>query len=175
MTKELTRAQKYKARSETRETEIVEVTVPSGDIFLFKKPSRFGMLFGMGNMPMSAASLAVESWKKEGILGAEGNEAAEEQDTLKIFEVAIRIRDHVLRLSHSPKLVMGIADETKDELSTDDVSNDDLEYLLAWVKSGGDESGALLATFSRRSQSGPVAKPNRSSRRAKAKSTRRNK
>jgi len=31
--------------------ELVEVTVPSGNIFLFRKPSLFSMMFQLGKLP----------------------------------------------------------------------------------------------------------------------------
>lgn len=169
--KQMSAAERYRATLSTQEAEIVDVRLPSGFVIQMQKPSRFGMLFGMGNMPLAAASRAVEAWQNDGIAAKpdarKGNDV-DAEDTLKLFETAIRVRDNVIRLSHSPKLVMGVADETKDEISTDDVSNDDLEYLFNWVSSGGDAS-AMLGNFPAGSQPGAVAQPNRQARRAKAK------
>jgi hypothetical protein len=159
----LTRAQEYLAHRQ--EADLVEITLPSSKVFVFEKPSKFGMLFGMGQLPQFAASGAVQKWTEEGIVkGIQDGDA----DTLKLAQVAFTTRDRVLALSHSPKLVVGVADPAKDELSTDDVSDDDLTYLFKWVQAGGDES-MMLDTFPNGQQQRPVARPNRKARRAKAK------
>ncbi len=161
----MTSAAKYRQQIKDAQAEIVDVIAPSGFCFQFEKPSKFGMLFGMGNMPTSAASKAVESWQKDGVLevAADGK-----QDTMQLFEMALRIKDRVLRLSYSPKIVIGKADESKDELSADDIAPVDLEYLFNWVSAGG-EASAMLGNFPRGSQPSVVAKPNRKARRAASK------
>ncbi len=164
MTQELTAAERYRRQLEdTQIAEIVDVTVPSGFVFKFKKPSKLGMLFGIGNLPQIASSMAVDKWTKEGIVKSleKGD-----QDTIKIAQTMFGIRDRVIALSVEPKLVIGPANAG--ELSTDDVADDDLAYLLNWVMAGGDVS-VMLNTFPTRQQSNAVAGTNRKGRRAAVK------
>lgn len=165
----MTRAEQIKAAHAKRQDEIVEVFPPSGETYLFRKPSKFRLLFHMGSLPQSAASDAVGKWTEAGIM-----KAAEEGDpeVLKLAQTMFDLRDFILDLSHSPKLVVGVADASKDELSTDDVPDDDLAYFLAWAQAGGDAS-KLLARFSGGPGSGAVAGNNRKERRTAAKRTRR--
>jgi len=119
----------------------------------------------MGQLPQFAASEAVGKSTEEGIVqGIEEGDA----DTPKLAQVAFTTRDRVLALSYSPKWVVGSANPAKDEISTDDIPDDDLTYAFRWVQAGGDES-LMLSTFSERPQSGVVAEPNRKARRTKAK------
>lgn len=165
MKKQLTAAEQYLAQRKDAPRNLVDVTVPSGAVFVFEKPSKFGLLFGMGQLPQFASSEAVGKWTEDGIAkGVESGDA----DTLKMVDVAFATRDRVLQLSYSPKLVVGKANPAKNELSTDDVSDEDLTYLFKWVQAGGDAS-LMLRTFPDGSQSGSMAGANRTARRAAAK------
>lgn len=144
----------YQYKRPEKDVELVEVTVPSGNVFLFEKPSRFGMLFQSGQLPTSAANLAVESWQKDGIV-----EAGVAEDQAKLVATVFNLRDKVLRLSHTPKLVVGEA-YASNELSTDDVTDDDLEYLFKWVSAGGDVS-VMLTMFPDGSQPSALASASR--------------
>lgn len=166
MKQELTAADRYRQRSQSNEAEIVDVTVPSGFIFKFQRPSKFSMLFDMGNLPVTAVSSALQSWKADGI--GEVDEVEGKQNELKLAEMMFKARDRVLSLSVDPKIVMGVADESKGEISTDHIADTDMAFLFNWVLSGGD-AGAMLGTFPAGSQSGSMAQPNRKTRRAKAK------
>lgn len=165
---EMTAADKYRVHIESTKTkEIVDVHLPSGFVFQFEKPSQFSTIFGSGNLPQIAASGAIKDWTEAGIMKGlqEGD-----PDIIKASETMLRLRDRVLQLSYSPKLVVGDADPAKDELSTDNVANDDLAYLLNWVAGGGDAS-MMLNTFPQGSRTGAIPQPNRKERRAKAKQT----
>lgn len=154
--------------------EIVDVTAPSGFVYQFRKPDRAGMLFGVGELPMNATSRAIELWQKKGSLPTTENGDIPDDDVMKLFNVAIRARDRVLQLSYSPKLVMGEADESKDELSTDTIEErfpQDLAFLYEWVQSGGTKS-LTLDTFPSGRGPSSVAGTNRKGRRAAAKRTR---
>ena len=142
--------------------ELVEVTVPSGNVFLFERPSRFGMLFQAGKLPLTATGQAVQSWQEDGLV--DPVKAKADQDLLT---TVLAMRDKVLALSHTPKLVAGpsMADN---ELSTDDVTDEDLEYLFQWVSAGGDVS-VMLTMFPKRSQPGSLAVASRSKIRKAAK------
>lgn len=165
MTKELTDAEKYLASRKSAPLDLVDVVPPSGNVFIFEKPSKFGILFGLGQLPQFAASGAVGKWTEEGILkGIQSGDS----DTLKLAESVMSTIDRVLRLSYSPKLVSGVADPAKNELSTDDVADEDLTYLFKWVQAGGNVS-LMLDTFPGGQQQRPVAGNNRKARRAKGK------
>lgn len=166
MTTQLTAAERYRQSLIVDDSEIVDVTVPSGFTFQFHKPSKFAVLFGIGNLPQAAASMAAEKWQQDGLI-AEGT-AASAIDVEKQLKIALDMRDRVLKLSHSPKIVMGTANESAGEISADDIDSEDLEYLFKWVAAGGDTS-LMLATFPGGSSTGSVARPNRKARRAAAK------
>lgn len=168
----LTAAEKYRQSLRVDDSEIVDVTVPSGNTFQFRKPSKFAVLFGIGNLPQSAASQAAEQWQKDGLITTAA--AAETVDVEKQFKIALDMRDRVLKLSHSPKIVMGTANEAAGEISADDIDNTDLEYLFKWVAAGGDTS-LMLNTFPEGSSAGSMASPNRKTRRSAAKHVSRHK
>jgi hypothetical protein len=166
MTKKIeTAAERYRAVAKQEEAEIVDVIPPSGFVFKFRKPSAFTMLFGLGELPQFAASEAARRWTTEGVLKPGDGD---DPEVLKVAKMLFEMRDMVLELSHSPKLVLGKANEANDELSTDDVADTDLAYLLAWFQAGGDTS-KLLVTFPRESPEHADAGPNRKERRAAAK------
>ncbi len=137
MKKELTAAERYRQRANPV-FEIVEVTVPSGEIFTFKKPSTFTMLFEYGHVPQSAANNAVQSWIDAGILKV-GDVT---EDTEKLIAEAMNIFDRVLELSVDPKLVIGDAIEPN-ELSVREIDEADLKYLVSFVAAGGVEAASL--------------------------------
>lgn len=166
---EMTAAEKFRRHMESRKGEVEIVTLtgaPSGFPYQFEKPSKFALLFGMGQLPQFAASEAVGKWTEEGIIkGLEGGDT----DTLKLAQVAFTTRDRVLALSHSPKWVVGPANPANDEISTDDIPDDDLTYAFRWVQSGGDES-LMLSTFPGGQQLDTLAVASRRKVRSKAKS-----
>lgn len=167
MSKEITQAEQFARFMESRKGEaaIVDVLAPSGFVYKFEKPSKFGLLFGMGQLPQVAASGAVEKWTEAGIIkGIESGDA----DTLKMAEVAFTTRDRVLALSYSPKWVVGHADPSKDEISTDNIPDEDIAYCFQWVQAGGDAS-LMLKTFPSGSQSSAIPSSNRKARRAASK------
>lgn len=158
----LTAAQAYLQKRETR---IVDVTLPSGNVFKFQKPSRFTVLFQFGQLPTAAVDAAAHRWVEEGVVEGQPELPADDRN---LFESMVRLRDRILELSHEPKLVMGQGDPTRNELSVDLVSDDDLNYLFEWVAAGGEE-GIVLRTFPAGSQPNAVAGNSRSKRRNKAK------
>lgn len=163
MTNTMTAAERY--RQTVNETlEIVDVTTPSGFVFQFQKPSKFAILFRYGRMPQTAANGAVSAWIEQGVI----KESDFTPDEAAAIDESLRLRDRVLELSHSPKLVVGAADFTKDEMSTDDLSDDDALYLMQWVAAGGDES-VLLSMFPGGQRPDPLAKFSRKKRRAASK------
>ncbi len=165
---EMTAAEKFRQHMAARKGEVEIVTLtgaPSGFPYQFTKPSKFALLFGMGQLPQFAASEAVGKWTEEGIVqGITEGDA----DTLKLAQVAFTTRDRVLALSYSPKWVVGPANVAHDEISTDDIPDDDLTYAFRWVQAGGDES-LMLSTFPQGSQQRPLASASRSKVRTKAK------
>lgn len=156
-------AAKYRAQNKDREAVIVDVTVPSGFVFKFRKPGVFGTMFGVGTLPQAASSGAVDAWIKQGLI--KPNELAADQQ--KQIDLAMRTIGRVIELSYEPKLVSGLA-QNDNELSTDDVAEPDLAFLFQWIASGGTASSPL-ATFPARSGTNAVARTGRPKRRAKAK------
>lgn len=154
MTNELSASDRYRAQQASREAEIVDVTLPSGFVIKMVKPSKFVLLFRYGRMPQTAANGAVKSWIDQGIL--KPGEISE--DAQKEIEYGMQIRDRVLELSHSPKLVVGDA-INDNELSTDFLTDEDATYLFAWVQAGG-ELSASLGKFPRGRKSNVMASAN---------------
>jgi hypothetical protein len=77
-----------------------------------------------------------------------------------LIDTLMKLRDLVIDLSVEPKLVLGEA-QSADELSVDEVDDEDLTYLINWVASGG-ASGENLATFRNRPKPTAVAESYRS-------------
>jgi uncharacterized glyoxalase superfamily protein PhnB len=140
-------------KSQEKAQELVDVKVPSGFVFKFEKPSKFSMLFAAGQLPLSATNKAVAKWQEEGVLEEGGGAVTEDQ--AQLVKAAFMIRDKVLKLSHTPKLVVGEA-QNETELSTDDIADEDLDYLFKWVAAGG-EASAMLGTFPGRSKPNALA------------------
>lgn len=143
----MTAAERYKKIAESRPIEIVDVKAPSGFIFKFKKPSKFALLFGAGELPEQAASEAVEDWEKQGLIQFD---ALDDDSKLKVGKKVFNIRDKVLFLSEDPKIVVGEA-KGENEISTDDIDDADLEYLFKWVAAGGEVSAMTIMFPERRS------------------------
>ena len=154
----MTAAERYREQRQIQ-PEIVDVTAPSGFVFQFQKPSKFSLLFRYNHMPTVAANGAVQKWIEQGVI-KEGDFAP---DQAAAIDESLRLRDRVLELSYSPKLVVGTADFAKDEMSTDDLSDDDATYLFQWVAAGGDES-VMLSTFPERQRPDTLAKFSRKKR-----------
>ena len=151
------------------QTETVDVTVPSGNVFKMERPSKYQVLFNLKALPASIANKAIETWQDQGI----GNqteaivEGASEDDRLKVIEMSFKIRDAVLRLSVAPKIVL--TSEAKDgEVSVDDISDADLDYLFRWVASGGSIAAAEVAEFRRGRPEDALASNAVKTKRAKA-------
>ncbi len=157
----------YKQHIQNKESTIVEVTVPSGFVFQFRKPGVFGTLFGIGGLPQTAASEAVDKWVEQGILEVGEGEGALSPAAVKNLNMGMAVVDRVIQLSHKPKLVSGTA-QNEDELSVSDVDEADLAYLFKWVAQGGDLS-AMLATFPVRPDTDALASASRPKQRHKAK------
>jgi hypothetical protein len=171
--KKLTAAEEYLRDITDAKTgaEIVDVTVPSGKVFQFRKPSKFAAIFGMARLPVFAAGGAIKNWTEQGVMkGIQQNDP----DMQKMIEATMKMVDRVLEHSVSPKLVIGQADPKKNEICYDQINDDDLSYLFKWVQAGGDES-MMLETFPGGRGPGPMAGGNRTQRRHAAKSASRNK
>ena len=163
----VTAAEAYKRHVGEKEAEVVDVTVPSGFIFKFEKPSRYAMLFHAGRLPQMAATQAVESWKAKGLIDEDQEVSDTDAQNVQLAQTAFELRDKVLELSREPKLVVGEAVH-ENELSTDDVDDEDLDYLFRWVSAGGNES-LMLSRFSGRPQPSSLASAHRRKVRTKAK------
>lgn len=123
----------------TKDAVIVDVKAPSGFVYKFEKPNKFSLIFSSGSLPQVAASTAVEKWTEAGVIKAI---QAGDTEVLAAADSVFALRDRVLRLSYSPKLVIGTA-KNPGELSTDLVPDEDLDFLLRWVSAGGEVAGML--------------------------------
>lgn len=141
-TKNLTAAERYRQQKANLPPVVVDVIVPSGFTFKFLKPSKFALLFGAGELPQAVASMAAEQWTKDGVLNLESMPA---ENQIQVANKAYEIRDRVFELSVEPKIVAG-EPQNDNELSTNEIGDRDLEYLFAWVASGG-EDAAMRVMF----------------------------
>jgi hypothetical protein len=145
---ELTAAERLRQIATTRPLEIVELTAPSGFVYKFKKMNKFSLLFGAGELPQTATNGASGTWEQNGLIKFEDLDT----DTqIKVGKKVFEVRDKVLFLSYDPKIVAGMPSDPN-EISADDVPEEDLEYLFKWVAAGGDESAMLTLFPERRGQ-----------------------
>lgn len=149
MSEQQSAAASYKAHLASRPLKIVDVKVPSGFVFKFTQPNTLGTVLG-GELPQTAANEAVAEWKAQGIGIGEGEtdlnlDELSEEEKIKVGLKAFSIRDKTLELSYSPKIVIGFANPDRDELSTDEIPDEDLAYLFKWVAAGG--SGAYMTAM----------------------------
>lgn len=150
--------QKYRESLQKRNVveTIVPVTLPeSGFVIQMAKPSKYALMFRMAQTPQVASSGAVAKWAELGLVDAA--EVTSEQANLT--EQAIELMRRVCAFSRSPKLVTGEA-LNDNELSTDELTEKDAEYLMQWVAlagAGGDESSKELENFPERSNEDTLA------------------
>lgn len=166
----MTAAERYRELMKGREMETVDVTAPSGFVFKFRKPSKYGLLFSTYRLPQTAASQAAEAWgerekDEEGTLSSFSNLGAGEK--ADFAAAAFNMRDRMLELSVDPKLVIGPAGSPI-ELSLDDVEPSDITYLFEWFTSGGN-AGLMAANFPKGPRPSAMASANRAERRRAAK------
>lgn len=170
MSEQKSKAALYREMMRSRELETVDITAPSGMVFTFEKPSRYGILFGLGELPQMAASGAAEQWAKDGVFNPE---TVSDENKIALAKTAMDTAQRVLDLSIDPKLVAGKA-KGDNELSVQDLDSEDLEFLFKWVSSGGVEAESL-SSFSQRREQMSVAGTNGAKLRATAKRNSRHK
>lgn len=184
---ELTAAEKYRQAVESSKAETETIIAPSGFPFVFYKQDTTALLFEDGDnydLPQTITNEAAEEWERQGLIPpTEESEVKPvitqtpseiEREAARMQRIAEARRDRVLTLSHTPKLVMGKADESKGEMSVNDVLPTDLAYLYKWVSAGG--SQALMSVmFPQESRTNSGAGINGAELRAKAKRNSRHK
>ena len=124
MAKNKSAAELYRSQKAERPT--IEVVAPSGFSFRFHKPSPLKFVLS-GGLPTGVSA----EMSKKGVKAS-----ADKVNEDDLIETLIKMRDLLLDLSVEPKLVMGEASNTE-ELSVDEVDDEDLTYLINWVASGG--------------------------------------
>jgi hypothetical protein len=142
----------YKKRKARREV-LVDVDLPTGNIIQMAKPSKYSVLFGMQNIPSSLTDRAVEAWKEKGVGDKGETEAAFLENTtdaelMLLIKTSMQVRDEVIRLSRTPKLVL-VDEGAAGTMCIFDMDEDDLDFLFQWVASGGTPS-PRLASFRQR-------------------------
>jgi len=161
-TKAISATERYRQQNASRQREVIDLPLPSGFVLKIAKPSKFEMIFRYGKLPQTAANGAVQSWIDAGVVQP-GD--IEENAAIKI-DAAIKLRDKVLELSVEPKLVVGEA-LNPNELSTDELSDEDSEFLFKWVASGGVDADGI-GTFPRGAEPSALASSGRKKRSVKA-------
>lgn len=148
MAKNKSAAELYRSRKAERP--VLEVVAPSGFCFKFHKPSPLKFVLSQGLPSSISAEMATKGKKKS-------TEKVSEDD---LIETLLKLRDLVIDLSVEPKLVLG-EPASVEELSVDEVDDEDLNFLINWVASGG-ASGENLATFRDKPKPDAVAESYRS-------------
>jgi hypothetical protein len=72
-----------------------------------------------------------------------------------LFKSGLAVAEDVVRLSRRPKLVTKGVIPKKGEMRVTDFSDEDLDFLMKWVASGGTASRGL-ASFRQRPNQSPV-------------------
>lgn len=167
MNKQVNGAARFAAHIQNHEPPVLDATGPSGFTYKLHKPSKFLMLFVAGNIPELASTKAVKAWTQDGIV--KPTEAvSEEIDNASAIRAWVQVRDRLFDLSVDPKLVNGPTDVSRNEVNYEELPEGDFEYLVSWLKAGGDTSQAA-ANFPVGSQPRPLASASRRKVRAKAK------
>jgi hypothetical protein len=160
MTAEKTSSERYreliaKEKPAGGDVETIDVEVPSGFVFKFRKPSKYALLFSTNRLPAFASAAAAASGKNGG-----GFDQLTTGQKDEMTRAAFNVRDRVCELSVDPKIVIGPAAEGTNELSANDIAPDDLTYLFEWTAAGGD-AGLMLAQFRNRPGPSPLASASR--------------
>jgi hypothetical protein len=163
---EQTAVEKYRALVADKPVASVQLTAPSGFVFKFKKPSKYGLIFAMNQLPQALSSGAIKAWEPDQDQ-EESEQAAPPKNSSSILDMMLAAGDYVLELSLEPKLVAGVA-EYPDELSVSELLPDDMTFLVDWVMAGG-QAGIAAATFPEGQKPSAVAGLNRKERRTAAK------
>lgn len=145
------RAAMLREHIRTLESDVVDVTGPSGFVYKFKKPSKFAALFQLGRLPQSAASRAVEKWIASGVIKVNDDDG----EAIRNLNAVDQIFDRLLELSFDPKIVGGQPENEK-EIGISEIPPGDLEYLFKWTAAGGDTS-RLLDNFLKQSNGSAFA------------------
>ena len=154
MSETLTGAARFRQMMASRERKIIDVKAPSGFVYKRFEPCKYTILFDDGNVPQSAATLAVQEWEKQGIIQPtdttqpiEAQSPASPESESKVNKM-MKVRDRVLTDSVDPKLVTGTP-KNENEISIEMMMAtvpEDVEFLVQFEAAGGDAS-AMLAMF----------------------------
>ncbi len=138
--KQLTAAERYAAAIAKRPSATVKVIAPkSGFEFEFRQPSKLGFIL-KGIVPQSLTNKAAAAWQDAATGDVQEDES--EEDNQKILDTLFKLRDMVLTLSVNPKIVLG-EPKADNEISAECIDDDDLEFFVMFMASGGDEAAAL--------------------------------
>lgn len=164
--------------AQTAQEDTIPVTLPSGMVIKFARPSMFGTFFRIAKLPDSYTAQALGSWTEQGVAPAAENDEGEEPPAKSQWETVSEALDTIISLSRSPRLV-NRQNVKGDQLSVYDVSDADWAFLMQWLGSGGTltqappqeggEAGDRLATFPEGSATDAVAGTDSKPVRAKAK------
>lgn len=127
-----------------QQNNIVSVKLPSGFVFQFEKPTLLGML-STGIVPESIANEAIESWLDDGI-GFPASDSNYLDTSKKKQDETLRaqaIQRKIIELSISPKLVNGVADKTRGEISLSALPIADVKAIHEWFLTGGYDCAEL--------------------------------
>lgn len=157
-------ADRLREHIKTMSPEIVDVKVPSGFVYKFEKPSKFSLLFEMTEIPQETSSAVVDKWIADGVV--EINKDGQIDKPVKIIDSIMSLLERTALYSCKPKLILSGIPANNNEFLASQIPPGDLEYLMRWVKSGG-ETAAMLSMFPDGRRQGSLASASRSSRRRK--------
>lgn len=154
MSEQIPTASQYLQNLSEKPPVLVDVKVPSGFVFKFKKPNTIGIILS-GGLPETAVNEAAEAWKEKGLVMPSGDSETDRIQA-QIVQKSFEICDRMLELSHAPKIVLREA-QNDNEISIAKIDSEDLLFLFQWTAAGGN-TAAMLAMFPERSKQGPVVR-----------------
>lgn len=116
-----------------------EVTLPSGALFLIRRPNAFWFASNIKSLPTAAITQAAA---QETVI--DNRSVSQDEIDSNVSMTDRMVCDHVLQ----PKLRRN-ADPAKDEVDFDSLLPEDAEFILAYLVGKVDKDGQPVATFSK--------------------------
>jgi len=121
------RAHQWKKKTE-------ELTFPSGNVALVKKPSLFAIMNQDGNIPNSFYVAMFSVDQKSGLVDMSG---MSDEQKIEYVKTMMYMADKVAREAFVSPSIADHPDYDNDEITLDDIDDQDKEHLLNWVMGGG--------------------------------------
>lgn len=120
----MSKASDYRKRLQQKESPTAEITLPSGAVFVCRRPP-LQVWISAGRIPQSFVKHLLEAQKGGAVPELESDE------TLAAMAF---VREAILYAVVEPRLVPGT--KHKDELDPADIDPEDFEFLMTWIMQG---------------------------------------